>query len=399
VKKYVSNIIFICILFVSTTLSPINIRKLNLQTLNIYNTTNTKQKIKLFFISDHSEFTEFLLLLPQEKKTVFNDHCIIEKVVTTNSSAYSVAKISNDNENICVQIQTEKKDSSSGLLPFNETIKTDPGLEKILNKTSPADCRRLPDRVTPAIFIEFIRTLYEKNRLHLLQPNPSPRIPLIMHRIWFGNPMPEEYKQWKKEWEKEHPEWRVICWTKELLAKEFPQGLYNQKTFDEAKAVTNYAKMADVLRYEILFKHGGLYLDCDMINFENFTQLHYTFDFYAGLEEIHDEVELGNGLIGSRAGHPVLQTCMEGIKHFETTKPDMKHWDTFNPLTQEVNSTLVTTGPVLFTKAVWTAVGLNESRDIVLPSSYIYCSSKVRPISLCNHIYEDRWVEKILRRI
>ena len=177
-KEYVSSIVFVSILLVSTTLSSFNIGKLNLQTLDIYNTTNTQQKIKISFFSDHSAFTEHLLL-PQEKKIIFNNHCIIEKVVTTSSFAYPVAKISDDNESICVHIQAEKESSSSfprytchskhsgqasfsGLLPFDDVLKTDPGLEKILLKSSPADCRRLPNGVTPTIFIKFIRMLYEK---------------------------------------------------------------------------------------------------------------------------------------------------------------------------------------------------------------------------------------------
>lgn len=47
-------------------------------------------------------------------------------------------------------------------------------------------------------------------------------------------------------------------WTSETVAK---LKLYNQEAFDHA---SNYGEQSDILRYELLYLYGGVYVDTDM---------------------------------------------------------------------------------------------------------------------------------------
>jgi inositol phosphorylceramide mannosyltransferase catalytic subunit len=150
------------------------------------------------------------------------------------------------------------------------------------------------------------RTLYEG-----YQPEPDPQgdyiIPNIVHLIWLGSPLPERCVEMVDSWEKFHPEWTVKVWT-DADCNDFH--LTNQLAFERA---TNYGEKADIWRYEILYRYGGLYVDTDFECLKPFDSLHKTCEFYAGMT-LNPECQLLNGLIGSARGHPILKACIENIQ-------------------------------------------------------------------------------------
>jgi inositol phosphorylceramide mannosyltransferase catalytic subunit len=152
----------------------------------------------------------------------------------------------------------------------------------------------------------FVKSLYEK---HALQAKSSEktRIPKIIHQIWLGSPLPEKYKALQKSWIDHHPDWEYRLWTDESL-KDFK--LHNQALYDSA---VNWGEKADILRYEILYRYGGLYVDTDFECVRAFDILHQQFDFYSGLfnvERTSMSPRIGNGLIACIPGHPILKECM-----------------------------------------------------------------------------------------
>jgi mannosyltransferase OCH1-like enzyme len=84
----------------------------------------------------------------------------------------------------------------------------------------------------------------------------------------------------------------------------------NRRAFDDAQ---NYGEKSDIWRYEILYRHGGVYADTDFECLKPFDDLHKTCEFYAGVGQMK-EAELINALIGSRPNHPILQALIENIK-------------------------------------------------------------------------------------
>lgn len=83
-----------------------------------------------------------------------------------------------------------------------------------------------------------------------------------LHFIWFGGPIPPGYQENISRWINLHPDWSFKIWSEPDFG-----WLEHQDIFDNAE---QYAKgreafqlRSDIARYEILHKHGGLYVDVD----------------------------------------------------------------------------------------------------------------------------------------
>src|SRR5688572_30025403 len=91
------------------------------------------------------------------------------------------------------------------------------------------------------------------------------RIPRTFHRIWLGGGMPQQYELYGESWLHWHPQWRMITWTENNLPP-----LQNQRQFDDAGI---WAQKADIARYEILYRYGGVYIDTDFECLQNIEDL------------------------------------------------------------------------------------------------------------------------------
>jgi len=78
-------------------------------------------------------------------------------------------------------------------------------------------------------------------------------IPKIIHQIWLGPLTPPS--EVMESWRLLHPQWEYRLWTEDNLPK-----LQNQKAFEKS---TSYPQKADILRYELLYQFGGVYVDAD----------------------------------------------------------------------------------------------------------------------------------------
>lgn len=150
-------------------------------------------------------------------------------------------------------------------------------------------------------------------------------IPNIIHRTWLGpRKRPELFDEFWQEWERLHPNYEFHTWTEENL---FP--LQNQDIYDRLGTEWGLAKScghsmaaeraiavqrADMLAYEILYKYGGVYINCDMYPLKtlNDLMLHPAF---AGME---DDNFLCNAIMGSTMNNPLFKDLLDSLpKHFE----------------------------------------------------------------------------------
>ena len=194
----------------------------------------------------------------------------------------------------------------------------------------------------------FFKNIYETNCS--LEQSAEIRIPKIIHQIWLGSPVPESFKALQQSWVECHMGrgWSYKLWTDEDVAE---LNLYNQEFYD---ATDNYGVKADILRLEVLYMYGGVYADMDCECLRALDDLHYTYDFYVGIQPLDSAfVQLGNALIASRAGHPILHHCITTIKD---------DW--------HLQGAPKKTGPIHFTKSFCTMVNKNGNRDIAFPAFY-----------------------------
>jgi len=126
------------------------------------------------------------------------------------------------------------------------------------------------------IMYQFFKTIYDINnpsaladaglQIHNLQVI---KIPKIIHQIWIGGPVPQEFKDFMQSWRDAHPDWEYRLWTDEDV-KTF--GLYNQTFYDRSD---NYGVKSDILKWEIIYRYGGLYVDTDYECLQSFDMYHY----------------------------------------------------------------------------------------------------------------------------
>lgn len=176
-------------------------------------------------------------------------------------------------------------------------------------------------------------------------------IPKIIHHIWLGGDLPDAYKDLVASWKRLHPTWQHIFWG-DAESESFP--FINRAAFDTAE---NPAMKADIWRYEILHRYGGLYVDTDFEALMPLDDIHKSHEFYVGC---HPDGAVNNALTGSVPYHPLLQACIDSIG-----KLDMGEVQT--PL--DIQNT---TGPLLLTREVAKSIVKGERHIAVYPPPFFY---------------------------
>lgn len=131
-------------------------------------------------------------------------------------------------------------------------------------------------------------------------------IPRVFHQIWINrsNPeLPEKFSAYRDSWLQRHPGWDYKLWNLDNL--DFvPQRL------DLVKSAPSYAQMADVLRYEILYRHGGIYIDTD---FECLRSIEPILEGVQNFACSEDGLSITNALIGASPGSVYMQRCVAAL--------------------------------------------------------------------------------------
>lgn len=125
-------------------------------------------------------------------------------------------------------------------------------------------------------------------------------IPATIHHVWVGPPMPDRLAAYVATWKALHPTWEHRLWT------EF-HDLENQDLYDRADEIAGrFAGQlrSDLARYEILWRHGGVYVDADMEALRPFDPL-LDAEAFAGWED--DGRWVNNAVLGAVPGHPLMR--------------------------------------------------------------------------------------------
>lgn len=135
-------------------------------------------------------------------------------------------------------------------------------------------------------------------------------IPKKIHYCWFGrNPIPEKYKKWMESWKKFCPDYEIIEWNEDNY--DVTQNEYMYEAYKNKK----WGFVPDYARLDIIYKHGGIYLDTDVELVQGLDDLLCQKGF-AGFES-EDAVALGLGF-GAVAGLEIIAKMRDEYneKHF-----------------------------------------------------------------------------------
>jgi hypothetical protein len=153
--------------------------------------------------------------------------------------------------------------------------------------------------------------------------------------------MPDEFVFYGKTWEEKNPFWEMKLWMDKNLPK-----LINEKSME---LCNNYSELSDLIRYEILFKYGGIYLDCDFECFKPIDELVKGLSIFASTE---DNKHICGGFIGSIPKHPRIKQLIDNI-------PD-------SLIKSEGKSSDLRIGPTFVTK------NLKGTEIVILDKEYFY---------------------------
>lgn len=244
------------------------------------------------------------------------------------------------------------------------------------------DFKAMLDRSDFAYVYKFFKQVYQKNSFEHLQPQKGLIIPQIIHIMWLGKKLPEEYEPYVASWRKFHPSWTILFWTDNPI--NYDQGTHVVHTFDELEQklnasrgaqsivinsnklqfenrrffdqANNYGEKSDILKWEIVYRFGGVYVDTDFECLQPLDVFHHTYDFYTGIQPLDTNmVQLGAALYGAIPHHPILEACVNNIKK-----------------NQDIKQIIVKTGPIHFTKMFLAIAGTTGLKDVAMPASYFY---------------------------
>ena len=133
-------------------------------------------------------------------------------------------------------------------------------------------------------------------------------IPKTLHQIRIGpKPAPEE---WLKTWREKYTAagWEYRLWTNEDLEKE------DWINRDKMEAMEEWNGKADIMRWEILWRHGGFLVDADAecldVIPDDFLE-HHTFACYE--HETERPGLVAAGYVGAEKGSAVMRRCVSLI--------------------------------------------------------------------------------------
>jgi len=224
---------------------------------------------------------------------------------------------------------------------------------------------------------------YDKDR--------TPVIPKKIHHVWLGGKFPDKYKRIRDTWINLHPEWEYKCWGDED-AENF--GLVNKDAFD---AVMNVGSKSDIFRYEILSRHGGLYIDTDFECIKPFDNLLYL-DFIGGSGWTKFP-SIFNGLIACRPNNMFVRAVINEITRKQINTPHL------------VGQILGLTGADFITPIFIDYMENTYEKVVLFPKNYFYpmpndfrtevredneanrkrIYSYIKPNSYCVHLWYTSW--------
>lgn len=213
-----------------------------------------------------------------------------------------------------------------------------------------------------------------------MEKNPE-KIPHVLHYCWFGRkPKPKFVIQCMLSWRKYLPDWEIKEWNEENF------DIYQSKYTLEAYQAGKFAFVADYVRFYVLCKYGGVYIDTDVEFLKPIPDAILKHQAFSGVESTN---QVAPGLIfGAVKNHPFVQEMV--------TLYDTHHFQGANNL----NETIVTYTTKVLQKHGYQINGTYQVVDeVAVYPCDVFCGYnlglhevEVTPNTISVHHYAASWV-------
>jgi len=198
---------------------------------------------------------------------------------------------------------------------------------------------------------------YKKNSYETPPAAEKVVIPKIIHQIWLGSELPEKFKPLVKSWEKMHPHWEYHLWDDEAVKHHQFFSYRLEKLFEKA---TNYGMKSDILRIDLLYQYGGVYIDIDFECLKPLDPLHHTpsCKFYSAL--LGKDGVIANAFIGSVPKHIILRALLHKFQRIQQTE------------CLSAQDVMQLTGPYAFTQVINQFIRSPNHNICIYPVNFFY---------------------------
>lgn len=140
-------------------------------------------------------------------------------------------------------------------------------------------------------------------------------IPKKLHYIWLGKKLPKLEQKWMETSTKNNPLYEHCIWSdKDVDSCKFLEVALKEK---------KYAYASDYIRFFILYKHGGIYLDTDM---ELIKTIPEEWLKYSVVLPKETHYEFGGYFIGSSKANRFVKNILEQYLSFDGDTIDIEDW-------------------------------------------------------------------------
>ncbi|XP_023341973.1 inositol phosphoceramide mannosyltransferase 3 [Eurytemora carolleeae] len=215
-----------------------------------------------------------------------------------------------------------------------------------------------------------------------IEPETSYTVPKKLHFIWMGKHIPEKYQKNILTFVKVNPDYQVHLWT-QIITNDLRKNLTGVNLEDIDREIKDYSVKdllnqeeniggkSDILRYEIVYRNGGVYFDTDSISLKPFFSL-LTYSFVSQNYDGWNNIQ--NSVFGFPKGSKFLEFVMKALRwNIKKNNPNSVPWRT---------------GPAFFSGAF---VKYNDTNIHMIHQKYLALPKSNTSISY--QTYDATWID------
>lgn len=238
--------------------------------------------------------------------------------------------------------------------------------------------------IIPAMCIENFHNYGGKG---VIKTSDSPIIPKKIHYMWLGNTsMPEKLTKCIDSWRKYCPDYEIIRWDEsnyDVHKNQFVSQAYDNK---------RYGFVPDYARIELLYEHGGIYMDTDVELQRNLDELLYQ-EAFCSVEKW--QVLNFGGCSGALKGHKSLEPFLENWAKRSLVRPD----GTLDHISSGlIDTTIALEAGYILNGKNQTVMGMNiYTYDYFHPYDYMSGKLEMTDDIFSIHQFQGGWVDEKAR--